>query len=120
MDNDDVDIIGNDGDDNYFEASSQKWLLKLAVCYSYCDNIILAIIHYNCKLNSNRQQKPVILRTPLLFVHQLQCDTFSNQHGPRKDFHRHIRMPLESFNKLLELIQKLKTLEVAQSTFALG
>jgi hypothetical protein len=38
-----------------------------------------------------------------LFVQRLQWDTFSNQHDLRKDFQRHIRMTLDSFDKSLEL-----------------
>lgn len=45
-------------------------------------------------------------RAPPLFTQRLNWDEFVGIHGDRRDFRRHMRMSLSSFNKLLSYIKE--------------
>jgi hypothetical protein len=107
-----------DDDSIQRESETRQRLVNLAVCFNYINTVPLAKYRNICLLGNDC--KPTIKRTPSLFVQRLNWDTFYNQHGLRRDFHRHIRMSPESFNKLVDCLREDLTVDEEQASFRGG
>jgi DDE superfamily endonuclease len=105
---------GEDDDDDDITPLTQ--LSTLAVCY-YNINIIPAINYLH---NRSNESNLFIKHGPSLFVQRLNWDTFYNQHGLRRDFHRHIRMSGDSFNKLVEWLRDDLNVDLEQASYRGG
>jgi hypothetical protein len=99
-------ILVNDDED---DANNQQQFLELSqLLSSYYISCIIpaALILRGQDIAQRKEQHLPTRRSPSLFDQRLAWDSFCSRHGLRSDFVRHIRMPHDSFTRLLSVVRK--------------
>jgi DDE superfamily endonuclease len=112
-DDDDID----DDDDTELSTTSLT-LLYFAIGYYYTSIIPTIYVHRKKVLAKHR--KPSIPRGPSSFLQRLEWEHFTSVHAYRKDFQRHIRMPYDSFKKLVSVLKDDLMVDSVQAGFRGG